>query len=113
MLYTVGQRDGYHQTYMKRKLEGKELYKEGKTDKHNGGTIWETEEEAQKYLNDHPNLPYIVFGVDTDMSNVYNDEKSPTGLSLVENAPIIILDHKKFMEDMIKNPNIIITYKVN
>jgi len=91
MIYTLGKTDLYEK-YLDHKPDAK---KKGRTKDYEGGTVWETTEDAQKYINEccSPN-EFSIYGVEADWKRDTLPEIDPTGYnsrSLKRDAKLVRL----------------------
>jgi hypothetical protein len=87
MIYTVGQTDIYEEVWSRGVNPGKK----GKSEDCIGGSVWKTREEAQAYLDKHPNLEYSIYGVDAD----WDKDTEPSERewhNLLIDSPLVRLD---------------------
>lgn len=97
MIYTIGLTNGYDDL-LSRFPEAKKI---GRSKDYLGGSVWETYEEAQAFVDSLPNehcpnwnaADFSVYGVDADWDlDAYDGDPGAPWMNLLRDAPLVKLD---------------------
>jgi hypothetical protein len=99
MIFTIGHTENYLRAFQEAADEGTKLKKIGRREKiegtfYSGGSVWQTRDDAQMFLDERGMSEYSVWGVlaDWDIETVPNVEKAYHDL-LVDSELVMLEDN--------------------
>jgi len=90
LIFTIGYREHYDKYFRDSIPEDKVPVKLGRGGGYQGGCVWRTSEEAQKYLDDRNMHDYSVYGVEADWDKDTEPSNAPFN-NLIRNAILVEL----------------------
>jgi hypothetical protein len=92
MIFTIGATKHYLKWHHKCQEDGVPFEKAGRSSDCEGGSVWQTREEAENYLIENNKSNFSVFGVDADWDLDTEPNENDSWNNLLVDSEIIILD---------------------
>jgi len=91
IIFTIGYREAYQKLFRESREQDKLPVKLGRGGGYQGGSVWRTSAEAQKYLDDRYMHDYSVYGVEADWDKDTVPNPYAPFNNLIRNATLVEL----------------------